>query len=64
MCYISALLSYKYYNSFICRNSPPVFIWYSYLKNFFLKIAKPHDTEAMLYREPLSNYRGIIAPFT
>lgn len=56
MCYISALLSYKYYNSFICRNSPPVFIWYSYLKNFFLKIAKPHDTEAMLYREPLSNY--------
>lgn len=28
-----------------------------------MKIAKPHDTEAILYREPLSNYQRTITPF-
>ena len=41
---------------------PPRLIWYSYLKNSFLKIAKPHETEAILYREPLSNYQRTITP--
>ena len=47
---------------FIHRNSPPRLIWYSYLKNSFLKTAKPHDTEAILYREPLSNHQRTITP--